>query len=297
MTTYINPYTDFGFKRLFGEEAHKNLLIDFLNELLPLRSKIIDLTFKSPEQMGDTSENRKAVYDIYCKTDDGTFFIVEMQNAFQEYFKDRTVFYSTFPIRAQAKKGKWNFELSMVYCVAILAFEFNQDTDYLATAEEDLDDEFFHEVQLKDQHNRVFYRKLKYIFLEMPKFEKTEVQLKNRFEKWVYFLKNLEDFTEIPTILNEPIFVEAFEVAKVANFYEVQLDAYENSLKYYRDYYNTIDSAVNSAVKIAVNDAINDTKQDAIVRALKRGKLSEAEIAEDNDVAIDLVLQIQRNIQ
>ena len=78
-------------------------------------------------------------------------------------------------------------------------------------------------------------------------------------------------------------------------------DAYENSLKYYRDYYNTIDSAVNSAVKIAVNiavnDAINDTKQDAIVKALKRGKLSEEEIAEDNDVTVDLVLQIQRNIQ
>ena len=74
-------------------------------------------------------------------------------------------------------------------------------------------------------------------------------------------------------------------------------DAYEHSLKYYRDYYNTIDSAVSSAVKVAVNDAINDTKQDAIVRALKRGKLSEAEIAEDNDVTIDLILQIQRNIQ
>ena len=101
MSIYINPYTDFGFKRLFGEEAHKGLLIDFLNELLPLPSKIATLTFKTPEQMGDTLQNRKAVYDIYCQANDGTFFIVEMQKAFQEYFKDRTVFYSTFPIRSQ----------------------------------------------------------------------------------------------------------------------------------------------------------------------------------------------------
>ena len=130
MSVYINPYTDFGFKRLFGEEAHKGLLIDFLNELLPLPSKIASLTFKSPEQMGDTSKNRKAVYDIYCQADDGTFFIVEMQKAFQEYFKDRTVYYSTFPIRSQAKKGKWDYKLSMVYCVAVLAFEF-EDDDFL----------------------------------------------------------------------------------------------------------------------------------------------------------------------
>ena len=284
MSVYINPYTDFGFKRLFGEEAHKGLLIDFLNELLPLTSKIATLTFKTPEQMGDTSENRKAVYDIYCETDDGTFFIVEMQKAFQTYFKDRTVYYSTFPIRSQAKKGKWDYKLSMVYCVAILAFQFANDDDFLEINEEIFEDEYYHEVALKDQRNRVFYKKLKYIFLEMPSFNKTETQLGNRFEKWVYFLKNLEDFTEIPSILNEPIFNEAFQVAKVANFNQEQLNAYEQSLKEFRDYHNTMDSAVNKQIK------------QTIIRTLKRGKTSVEDIAEDNDVSVELVVQIQEEI-
>lgn len=233
--------------------------------------------------MGDTAQNRKAVYDIYCKTDDGTFFIVEMQKAFQEYFKDRTVFYSTFPIRAQAKKGKWDYELSMVYCIAILAFEFDTDS-YIETDEEIFEDEYFHKIELKDQHNRVFYRKLKYIFLEMPKFDKTEAQLKNRFEKWIYFLKNLEDFTEIPAILNEPIFLEAFEVAKVANFDQEQLDAYEESLKHYRDYHNVVDSAINKVIKAT------------IIRLLKIGKLSIAEIAAVSDVPVELVLNLQKEV-
>ncbi len=288
MSVYINPYTDFGFKRLFGEEAHKELLIDFLNELLPLSSKIATLTFKSPEQMGDTSSNRKAVYDIYCQSADGAFFIVEMQKAFQEYFKDRTIYYSTFPIRTQAKKGKWDYQLSMVYCVAILAFEFGNE-ELLEIDEEIFEEDFYHEVQLKDQRNRVFYPKLKYIFLEMPNFNKTEDQLTNRFEKWIYFLKNLEDFTEIPSILNEPIFQEAFEVAKVANFNQTQLDAYEESLKDYRDYHNTMDSAVGSAV--------NKKTKETIIRTLKRGKTALEDIAEDNDVPLELVLQIQEEMK
>ena len=123
----------------------------------------------------------------------------------------------------------------------------------------------------------------------MPNFNKTENQLTTRFEKWIYFLKNLEDFTEIPSILNEPIFQEAFEVAKVANFNQNQLDAYEESLKNYRDYHNTMDSAVGSAV--------NKKTKETIMRLLKRGKMTAEEIAEDNDVSLELVLQIQEEMK
>jgi predicted transposase/invertase (TIGR01784 family) len=291
-TTYVNPFTDFGFKRLFGEDANKRLLLDFLNELLHLNSKITEITFKSPEQMGDTKKDRRAVYDIYCTTEDGTFFIVEMQKAFQAYFKDRTVFYSTFPIRAQAKKGLWDYKLSTVYCVAILAFKFAQD-EYRNEYEEVFEDDYLHKVELKDQHNRPFYKKLKYIFIEMPCFEKTEAQLNSRFEKWVYFLKNLEIFDEIPTILNEPIFQEAFEVAKIANFNKKQLSAYNESVKNYRD----LHSVVKSAVDKAVVEAIDTTKKNTIIRTLKRGKATIEEIAEYNDVSVELVLAIQNELE
>jgi len=101
---YINPFTDFGFKKIFGEEASKPLLIDFLNALLPQPDKIVDLNFKNNGQLDQTDLDRKAIYDIYCENEKGEKFIVELQKAKQNYFKERTIYYSTFPIREQAEK-------------------------------------------------------------------------------------------------------------------------------------------------------------------------------------------------
>ena len=101
---YVNPFTDFGFKKIFAEEASKPLLIDFLNALLPQTDKIVDLTFKNNEQLGLTDLDRKAIYDIYCENEKGEKFIVELQKAKQNYFKERTIYYSTFPIREQEKR-------------------------------------------------------------------------------------------------------------------------------------------------------------------------------------------------
>jgi predicted transposase/invertase (TIGR01784 family) len=101
---YINPYTDFGFKKIFGEEASKPLLIDFLNALLPEKNKIVDLTFKNTEQLGGTEIDRKAIYDIYCENDKGEKFIVELQKAKQNYFKERTIYYPRIHIRPSPLK-------------------------------------------------------------------------------------------------------------------------------------------------------------------------------------------------
>ena len=122
---YINPFTDFGFKKIFGEEASKPLLLDFLNALLPIKNKITDLNFKNTEQLGQTDADRKAIFDIYCENERGEKFIVELQKAKQNYFKERTIYYATFPIREQAEKGNWNYNLKAVYCVGILDFKFD----------------------------------------------------------------------------------------------------------------------------------------------------------------------------
>jgi predicted transposase/invertase (TIGR01784 family) len=99
---YINPFTDFGFKKIFGEEPNKDLLIDFLNTLLPPEHQIVTLEYKKNEQLGINAVERKAVFDLFCENQNGEQFIVELQKEKQKYFKDRTVFYSTFPIRDQA---------------------------------------------------------------------------------------------------------------------------------------------------------------------------------------------------
>jgi predicted transposase/invertase (TIGR01784 family) len=234
---YINPFTDFGFKKIFGEEACKPLLIDFLNALLPRSNKIIDLNFKNTEQLGQTEADRRAIYDIYCENDNGEKFIVELQKAKQNYFKERTIYYSTFPIREQAEKGEWNYNLKDVYCVGILDFTFD---DYESEPEKS---EVVHTIKLKNQHGKTFYDKLTYIYLEMPNFKQEEAGLKTRLDQWLYFIKHLEDFQSIPSIFKDDVFAQAFENAELAKFNQAELDKYENSLKSYRDLKGVIDTA------------------------------------------------------
>jgi predicted transposase/invertase (TIGR01784 family) len=234
---YLNPFTDFGFKKIFGEEASKPLLLDFLNALLPSADKIVDLNFKNSEQLGQTELDRKAIYDIYCENENGEKFIVELQKAKQNYFKERTVYYSTFPIREQAEKGEWNYNLKAVYCIGILDFTFD---DYETEPEKN---EVVHTIKLKNQHGKTFYDKLTFIYLEMPNFKQAESQLKTRLDKWLYFIKNLEDFQSIPSIFTDEIFNKAFEKAELAKFGQTDLANYENSLKIYRDLKGVIDTA------------------------------------------------------
>ncbi|AMA48548.1 Rpn family recombination-promoting nuclease/putative transposase [Flavobacterium covae] len=234
---YINPFTDFGFKKIFGEEASKNLLIDFLNTLLPEHDQIKELSFKNTEQLGITDLDRKAIYDIYCQNEKGEKFIVELQKAKQNFFKERTIYYATFPIREQAEKGEWNYNLKSVYCIGILDFTFD---DYESEPEKS---EVVHTIKLKNQNGKVFYDKLTYIYLEMPNFKKQETDLNSRLDKWLYFIKNLEDFQNIPTIFKDEVFTQAFEKAELANFGQWELDKYESSLKVYRDLKSIIDTA------------------------------------------------------
>ena len=240
-TTFINPFTDFGFKKIFGEEASKPHLIDFLNSLLPPDNQVKDLTFQNLEQLPRGENDRKAVYDIYCQGLDGEFFIVELQKLKQNFFKDRTLFYATFPIQEQAQKGEWDFRLEPVYCIGVLGFTFNNDKNTLNRAE------VVHTVQLKDQHNEVFYKKLTFIYLQIPNFNKSLEQLETRLDKWLYFIKNLEDLQSIPELLKDRVFIGAFETAKLANLEPTERASYQQSLKILRDNYATLKTAIEEA--------------------------------------------------
>ena len=234
ISKYFNPYTDFGFKKLFGEEGSKDLLIDFLNQLLPAHHQITQLSFKNPENFSNTAEERKAIFDIYCESVSGERFIVEMQKAKMHFFKDRSLFYSTFPIREQGQKGVWNFRLLPVYFIAILDFVYDEKED---------ERKFRRDVCLKDQDGDVFYDKLHFKFLQMPLFNKTENQLETHFDKWVYFLKHLEDMDHIPAILNEPVFQKGFDIAEVSHLSSEQYDDYLKSVLSYNEAKAVTDTA------------------------------------------------------
>ena len=236
---YINPYTDFGFKKLFGTELNKDLLISFLNALLNGEQEITDLTLLNGEHLGDGYGDRRAVFDVYCQLADGKKFIVEMQKAEQAYFKDRSIYYSTFPIRDQAPKGgTWDYHLENVYTIGILNFVFPNE-EYPA-------DSFMHEIKLTDIEDRhVFYDKLTFIYLEMPKFNKTEDELVTMFDKWMFALRNLSRLLERPKALQERIFTRLFDQAEIARFTPEERREYQESIKDYWDYYSTMTTSFN----------------------------------------------------
>ena len=234
---YVNPFTDFGFKKLFGEEINKDLLLDFLNQLLrDEQGEILSLQYLKSEHLGGSALDRRAIFDLYCENEKGEKFIVELQKSKQNFFKDRSVYYSTFPIQQQSQRGSWNFELQSVYTIAILDFVFEEDK-----AEQD---KYLYKVKLTDIDTcKVFYDKLTFIYLEMPKFDKGLTQLESQFDKWLYVLKHLPDLQERPIALQERVFEKLFIQAEIAGFTKEEREAYEDSLKYYRDLKNVIDTA------------------------------------------------------
>ncbi len=146
------------------------------------------------------------------------------------------MYYATFPIREQAERADWKFELKAVYLVAILDFVFDADKNE--------SDKYRYDVKLADiATNRVFYDKLTFIYLEMPKFNKRPEELETRFDKWLYVIKNLNRLDRVPEQLRERVFEQLFEAAEVARFTHEQFLSYEDSLKYYRDLKNSIDTA------------------------------------------------------
>ena len=235
---YISLLTDFGFKRIFGTKPNKDLLINFLNSLFDGFQVIKDVKYLNSEHVGDVFAERKAIFDVYCENERGEKFIVEMQNAYQKYFKDRSLFYSSFPIREQAPKGaEWNFQLEHVYTVALLNFDLEEE----AFDKNDIN----HDVGLLDKKTlKVFNDKLSFKYVEIAKFNKTEEELDTLYDKWLYVLKNLSRLDERPSALKEKVFTKLFEEVEIAKFTPTELKEYEDSLKAYRDVKNSIDTAL-----------------------------------------------------
>jgi predicted transposase/invertase (TIGR01784 family) len=296
---YINPYTDFGFKKFFGTEANKDVLQHFLQTLLQLKGQINQLHYLNNERLGRSEEDRRAVFDIYCETDNGEKFIVEMQKAKQKFFKDRSVYYSSFPIQEQAKQGNWNFELNAVYTVGILDFVFDENKDN--------PEKYYYHVQLSDTDtHKVFYDKLTFVYLEMPKFTKTEDELETLFDKWLFVLKNLPNLQNRPKALQERVFQRLFQIAAIESLTPMERRAYDESLKIYWDLNNVIDTAVEEAVM--KKEEIIKEKEEVIkgkdktlaenARALKEKDKSLAEkdkiLAEKDKEIKELLRQLQQ---
>ena len=216
---FINPFTDFGFKRIFGQEISKEILIDFLNLLLNGEQRIVSLRFKNPELQPDIRDKRRVVFDLYCESDNGTEFIVEMQAARQEFFYDRGLYYQSRALAEQGNKGKdWQYDLKPVYGIFFMDFIMHENSKFRT------------DVALMDMETgKVFNNRLRQIFFD--------------YERWLYLIKNMHMLKRMPFNAQRAVWDKLLDIADVAALNETEYKEYQEALKNYRDYHAGINFA------------------------------------------------------
>ena len=226
MARYINPFTDVGFKRIFGQELSKPLLIDFLNNLLKGEKTIVDLRFLDKEQPALFKEDRSLIYDVFCELESGEQIIVEMQNCNQAYFKNRSIYYVSEAIARQGERGvDWQFNIKAVYLIAFLNYRLP-----------DIGDEFRTDAMLMDKKSKAeFSDKIRLVYLQLPLFQKEAEACENDFDRWIYVLKNMETFNRLPWMAKDSVFHRLSEIADVSAMTKEERQKYDYASRKYRD--------------------------------------------------------------
>ena len=278
MGVFIDPCTDYGFKRIFGDEK---LLINFLNSLLEGERVITKLEYMNNERVAKQKDERRVIYDLYCKTDTGEHIIVEMQKRSQKHFKDRALYYSACSIVEQGTKGDWNYELTPVYGVFFI--DFVLDTD--------VSDYYCKDVTLVEKYSgKVFSNKLRHIFIELPRFMKSKSECDSFFECWIYNLANMKEMNEMTFKDRDAIFGRLEEVASRANLTKEERAQYEYEWKVYNDYYNCLDYAEEKGMTIGMEIGMEKGREEEkleIARNLKTMGLPSESIAQATGLTIE----------
>ena len=267
MGRFINPFTDWGFKRIFGQEINKDLLIQFLNDLLEGERRITDLRFMDKEQLPETKDQRGVIYDIFCETDTKEQIIVEVQYRHQPYFLDRSIYYASRAIVGQGQKSKdWDYQLSAVYTICFMNFQ----SSGLPLKK------FRTDVGLMDmQALRPVSDKFRLIYLRLPLFSrKTEAECENDFERWIYVLKNMETLERMPFQAQNAVFEKLASITDVSALSQEDQERYEESLRIYRDNY--------AADQYSFNRGLAKGIEKGIAEGLEKGRTEERTVIARN---------------
>lgn len=280
MKRYMSPYTDFGYHKLLVQPSSGQLLIDFLNGILPAHHRITAIT--SPEERARPFAVERLLHFVAI-THAGAPIHIGLKF-------ERRLWPNQISIFTEWWRAKWLPLLHAclqdaipVYLIAILDFEYDEHEERR---------KFLREVQLKDQDGDVFFDKLHFKFVQMPLFHKEAHELETHFDKWLYFLKNLAGLEEIPAILREPIFEKAFHTAEVGKLTGDELFAYQMSQIDYWDMTAAIDSAEENGIQkgreLGLQEGRLQAQTENIRRMATKG-MSAAAIADLLDLPIDEV--------
>ena len=227
MSKFINPFTDVGFKRIFGQEMSKDLLIDFLNCLFDGERHIEDVTFLDKEQLPDNARDRGLIYDVYCQTATGEHIIVEMQNKDQLRFKERALLYLSKAIVGQSHRGKDgdSYEIDAVYGIFFMNFHNSR-----------FERKFRTDVALMDMDtHEVFSDKIRMIYMQLPEFQKKEQECESLFDRWIFLLKNMSVLERLPWESQHRLFRKLSQICETAALTADEFRRYEESIRIYRD--------------------------------------------------------------
>lgn len=262
MGKYINPFTDYGFKKIFGQELSKDLLIDFLNDLLEGERVITDLTFLNNEQLPEWEDARALIYDIYCTTDTGEKIIVEMQNKSQVHFRERALFYLSHAVARQGQVGCfWNFDIKAVYGVFFMNFLLKDSVKFRT------------DVILADRETgELFTDKMRQIFLALPVFKKEEEECETNFERWIYTLKNMETLQRMPFKARKAVFEKLEEIASVSSLNEEEHELYWKSLNAYRTALSVHEASIEEGKEIGFKIGIEQGIEKGIEQGIEKGR-------------------------
>ena len=264
MRKFINPFTDIGFKKIFGQEVSKDLLIDFLNNLLKGERVINDVRFLDKEQLGFYDDDRSLIYDVLCETPGGERIIVEMQNRSQPYYKRRSIYYAAQAVVRQGERGKgWQYDVKAVYCISFLNFQQN-----------DISERFRVDVTLMDMETKQsFSELLRLIYLQLPLFTKDYTECENDFERWICVLKDMDIMNRLPEAAKNSVFKKVAEIGELSSLtYEERLK-YDDALKRYRD-------------TLAVMEG---QKQEGFREGMEKGKAEIARNLKNDGIPLDVI--------
>lgn len=262
MGNFVNPFTDVGFKRIFGQEFSKPLLLDFLNNLLKGELVVTDITFLDKELPAVYRDDRSLIYDILCKTDDGRRIIVEMQNKSQPFFTDRCIYYLSQSVARQGERGEeWNYEINAVYLVAFMNFKIDK-----------LKGRFRSDVALLDMKtHEQFSDKERFIFLQLPLFNKDVDECENGFERWIYILKNMDILDRLPWTAKNSVFDRLAKIASVSQMNEQERLEYDDALRRYRDTMSVMEGAMDEGRKEGLEEGKQKGLEEGIQKGLEEG--------------------------
>lgn len=277
---YIDPTSDFGFKRIFASEPNKDLLISFINELFRGQKTVVDLSYDKNEFVGDTDELGSVILDLTCTASNGERFVIEVQRTSQFNFKRRMLYYGSKLIADQAPKGKrkeWAYDISEVYVIVLM--------DGFAMPGSEHTEQYLHDVCLCDRDTgKVFYDHLEFFYIELVNFVKEESELQTDLESWLFVLKNMSRLDKIPVYLRKPIFEKLFQIAEYSKLSKEEKAMYDVSLKRKWDNKAVLDFAKEEGRK---EEAI------AIAREMKKEGLPVAQIAKFTKLSIKEIENIK----